>query len=93
MRVFEDIEVIVPKATYKEAMKLAKQCVENPQSICCVVIAGYKAKSKPYYDELRKEWIIRGRCAFDPKDRPWIVAWKHGCGHLWKDNTDRKDHV
>jgi hypothetical protein len=92
MRMFEDMEIIVPKETYKEALKLVKQCSENPQSTCCVVIAGYKAKSKQYYDELRKEWIHRGRIAFDPKDRPWIVAWKHGCGHLWKDNTDKKEH-
>lgn len=87
MRMFEDMEIIVPKKTYKEARKLVKQCKEHPRNTCCVVIAGYMAKSKPYYEELYKEWVTRGRFIFDKKDFPWLVAWKNGCGHLWKDNT------
>lgn len=87
MRMFEDMEIIVQKETYKEARKLVKQLSENPASTCCVVIAGYRAKSKQYYEELYRERICRGRWMFKKKDYPWIVAWKHGCGHLWVDNT------
>ena len=88
MRMFEDMEVIVPKESYKEARELVRQLHENPQSICCVVIAGYRAKSRVYYNELYKEYVAhRGRRMFNKKDYPWIVAWKHGCGHLWVDNT------
>lgn len=67
MRMFEDMEVIVPKESYKEARELVKQLSENPQSTCCVVIAGRRAKSKRYYDELYREWINRGRWMFNKK--------------------------
>lgn len=87
MRMFEDMEVIVPKQSYKEAIKLVKQCRENPQSTCCVVIAGHRAKSRSLYEDLYIERLWRGQCAFKKKDYPWIVAWKHGCGRLWVDNT------
>lgn len=82
------MEIIVIKETYKDAIKLVKQLKENPQSVCCVVIAGYRAKSRGLYDELYKEKVLyRGCWMFKKKDYPWIVAWKHGCGHMWKDNT------
>lgn len=89
MRKFEDLEIISKKETYKEARELVQQLKENPQSVCCVVIAGYRAKkSKHLYDELYRELVhFRGCWMFKKKDYPWIVGWKHGCGHLWKDNT------
>ena len=88
MRMFEDMEIISIKETYKEARKLVKQLKENPKSVCCVVIAGHRAKSNNLYDELYKELVCyRDHWMFKKKDYPWIVAWKHGCGHLWKDNT------
>lgn len=87
MRMYEDMKCIVPKKSYKEARELVRQCKEHPNSTCCVVIAGYRAKTKDFYIELQKEYYIRHGHLFDVKDYPWIVGWKYGCGHHWKDNT------
>ena len=87
MRKFEDMEYIVPKMSYKEAREYVKQCKAHPNSTCCVFIAGHRAKTKSDYEELYREHILRGGWLFNKKDFPWIVAWKYGCGSLWRDNT------
>ena len=87
MRTYEDMEYIIPKSSYKEAKELVKQCKDRKTSTCCVVIAGHRAKTKAIYEELQKEYHIRKGYTFSTNEFPWIVAWKYGCGHLWKSNT------
>ena len=85
MRMFEDVYGILPALSYEEARNLVKQCKHS--ITCCVVIAGYRAKTKDLYIELQKEYSFRYHISINQKTYPWIVAYKYGCGHLWKDNT------
>lgn len=75
MRRFKHMTYIDPQPSYKEACKLVKQ-LRNSKT-CCYIKAGYRSKSKEEYIELRKEWLARGHFAFNPNDRPWIVAWSY----------------